>query len=67
MFLHKSSDDMEAVKLALEKGVGVCPGSMFYHGCENTGYVRIHCGVSDEKTKKICENLDYLREDMQKL
>lgn len=67
MFLHKSKDDMEAVKLALEKGVGVCPGSMFFHGCENTGYVRIHCGVSDEKTKKICENLDYLRDDMQKL
>jgi aspartate/methionine/tyrosine aminotransferase len=60
MFLHKSENDMAAVKLALEKGVGVCPGSMFFNGTENTGYVRIHCGVSDEKTKKIVDNLDYL-------
>jgi len=57
MFLHQSENDIAAVKLGLEKGVGVCPGSMFFNELENTGYVRIHCGVSEEKTKKIIQNI----------
>jgi len=58
MFLHQSENDMEAVKLGLEKGVGVCPGSMFFNGLENTKYVRIHCGISSAKTQKIINNLN---------
>jgi len=59
MFLHSSDTDMLAVKKGLEKGVGVCPGSMFYENIEGKSnkYVRIHCGVSEEKTKLIIENL----------
>jgi len=58
MFLHKDENDMEAVKKALAQGVGVCPGSMFFgNNLQNTGYVRIHCGVSEEKTNRILENL----------
>jgi len=58
MLLHKSENDMEAVKLALSKGVGVCPGSMFFaNNPVNTGYIRIHCGVSTEKTQRILANL----------
>jgi aspartate/methionine/tyrosine aminotransferase len=58
MFIHKSENDMEAVKLGLSKGVGVCPGSMFFaNSPANTGYTRIHCGVSAEKAQRILENL----------
>jgi len=57
MFLH-NSDDMSAVKMALSRGVGVCPGSMFFEGNpDNSGYIRIHCGVSTEKTDAILQNL----------
>lgn len=58
MFAHKNPSDMEEVKLALAKGVGVCPGSMFFAGSPvHTGYIRIHCGVSAEKAQAILANL----------
>ena len=58
MFTHNEETDMEAVKKALEKGVGVCPGSMFFSNFpEKTGFVRIHCGVSNEKANLILSSL----------
>lgn len=58
MFEHNDVNDMEAVKKALSRNVGVCPGSMFFANFpENTGFVRIHCGVSPEKAEKIIANL----------
>jgi len=43
---------------ALNMGVGICPGSIFWPpGTENTGYVRIHCGVSHEKALQVRDNL----------
>ena len=56
---HQEKTDMEAVKKALEKGVGVCPGSMFFGGFpEWTGFVRIHCGVSQEKAQLILDRIN---------
>jgi len=57
MFKHKDTDDMQAVANCLKKNAGVCPGSMFYNKKENTGYVRIHCGISREKAARIVKNL----------
>ena len=57
-FFHNSKTDLAAVLLGLEKGVGIAPGSMFFHGNpENSKIVRIHLGISTEKAKKIAENL----------
>merc|ERR1711974_378913 len=45
MLCHDEESDMDAVKLALSKNVGVCPGSMFFADFPvHTGFVRIHCG-----------------------
>jgi len=39
-------------------GVGVAAGSMFFIGSpENTGYIRIHVGLSADKVKQIAETL----------
>lgn len=58
MFTHNEESDFIAVAKALEKGVGVCPGSMFFANFPpSTGFVRIHCGVTPEKTKTIIGNL----------
>jgi aspartate/methionine/tyrosine aminotransferase len=58
MFRHKEASDMEAVIKALQKGVGICPGNMFFKNYpENTGLVRIHCGVSEAKADDITKRL----------
>jgi len=42
----------------LKMGVGVAAGSMFFIGSpENTGYIRIHVGLSADKVKQIAETL----------
>ena len=58
MLKHGQKTDMDAVKRALGKNVGVCPGSMFFSDFPaHTGYVRIHCGVSKEKAQEIVSSL----------
>jgi len=58
MFYHNAKSDKEAVVQGLRKGVGVAPGRIFYPGLpENTGYVRIHVGISHEKAKMIAKLL----------
>lgn len=58
LFRHGKSSDMEAVQDALEKGVGVTPCNIFYPGTpKNTGLIRIHCGISEEKAKLIAQLL----------
>eukprot|EP01064_Diplonema_japonicum_P031451 TRINITY_DN5628_c0_g2_i1.p1 TRINITY_DN5628_c0_g2~~TRINITY_DN5628_c0_g2_i1.p1 ORF type:complete len:404 (+),score=65.78 TRINITY_DN5628_c0_g2_i1:45-1214(+) len=60
-FVHTFSSDLEATTAALAAGVGICPGSMFTQEgitpTANTNTVRIHCGISREKAKKIAEKL----------
>jgi len=58
MFKHHSSSDVVAMQEALKLGVGVAAGSMFFIGSpENTGYIRIHVGLTHEKAVKIAETL----------
>lgn len=58
LFLHKKDSDRTAVMEALEVGVGVAPGNIFWpYLPKNTKYVRIHCGISLDKTKKILEKI----------
>ncbi|KAL0477188.1 aspartate aminotransferase [Acrasis kona] len=59
LFLHKQDSDLGAVQSALELGVGVCHMSMFVeHTPENTGMVRIHCGITHEKALQIKDILE---------
>jgi len=59
MFKHNVGSDREAVAAGLQHGVGVAPGRIFYPGLpKNTGYVRIHCGISAEKARFIVETLE---------
>jgi len=59
MFRHKSKTDKDAVLLGLKQGVGVAPGNIFFPGMpENTGYVRIHCGISSAKAHTIVKLLE---------
>ena len=57
-FHHNGTSDMEEVLSALDAGVGVAPGIIFY-GTEsnNTGFIRIHCGLSAEKVDKLVASL----------
>jgi aspartate/methionine/tyrosine aminotransferase len=58
-FYHTEETDRDAVIRALRKGVGICPGTMFLGTNKiNSGFVRIHCGVSREKVDKIISNLE---------
>jgi len=58
-FYHQEETDREAVIKALRKGVGICPGTMFLGlNKTNSGFVRIHCGVSKEKVEQILKNLN---------
>jgi len=58
MFYHKATSDKEAVVAALKAGVGVAPGKMFYPSQPvNTGYIRIHVGISRAKAELIVKNL----------
>ena len=55
---HNCASDSDAVVLALESGVGICPGSMFWGGTpKNTGYVRIQCGISAAKAELVANQL----------
>lgn len=57
-FTHSEPTDLDAVLKGIEAGVGVAPGTIFYgNGRTNTGFIRIHCGVSKEKAAKIAEIL----------
>jgi len=59
MFYHKVSSDRDAIVAGLEHGVGVAPGKIFYPGLpHNTGYVRIHVGISHEKAQQIAKVLE---------
>jgi len=58
MFKHQEASDLEALQKGLKAGVGVAPGSMFYvANPANSGYIRIHVGISHEKATKIAETL----------
>jgi len=58
VFWHNGDDDLEQVKAALAKGVGVCPGTMFTReGTTNSRFVRIHCGISAAKADDIARKL----------
>jgi aminotransferase len=58
MFKHTEGTDIESLQRGLRAGVGVAPGSMFYvDNRANSGYIRIHVGISHEKAKKIAETL----------
>lgn len=59
MFKHKSKSDKEAIALGLQYGVGVAPGNIFFPKMpENTGYTRIHCGITAEKAKEIVKMIE---------
>jgi len=69
MFKHNLATDMEAIMAALGNGlgVGVAPGKMFYGGSPAlTGYVRIHCGVSEERADEIVARLNRMAEEKKK-
>jgi len=59
LFYHHANSDKEAIVKGLAHGIGVAPGKIFWpHTPENTGYVRIHCGISEEKAHQIVEALE---------
>ena len=58
-FKHTSPTDMDAVLAAVDAGVGVAPGVIFFRpgGNPNTGMIRIHCGISHDKAQRIAQKL----------
>jgi aspartate/methionine/tyrosine aminotransferase len=57
-FKHSESTDLDAVLKGIEAGIGVAPGTIFYGGpITNSGFIRIHCGVSKTKAAAIAESL----------
>jgi len=59
MFKHHAKSDKEAIVKGLSHGVGVAPGKIFWPNTpDNTGYIRIHCGISAEKAKEIVKVLE---------
>lgn len=61
MFRHTDDSDLKACERALQAGVGVCPGNVFFGDVTqpptNTGWVRIHCGISKEKAQAAADAL----------
>lgn len=58
MFRHNEASDLDAVLLALKRGVGIAGGSMFFKGRpDNSGLIRIHVGLSEERVANICKVL----------
>ena len=58
MFRHNEQSDMDAIIKAIQKGVGLAPGTMFFEGSpKNSGFIRIHVGLSEDRVKKICDGL----------
>lgn len=57
-FKHQETSDLDAVLKGIENGIGVAPGTIFYGASgPNTGFIRIHCGVSKTKGLAIAEQL----------
>jgi aspartate/methionine/tyrosine aminotransferase len=57
-FKHSEATDLDAVLKGIEAGFGVAPGTIFYGGpVTNTGFIRIHCGVSKTKASAIADIL----------
>lgn len=57
-FKHSDATDLDAVLKGIEAGIGVAPGTIFYGGSSaNSGFIRIHCGVSKAKAAAIAEIL----------
>eukprot|EP01012_Entosiphon_sulcatum_P039538 TRINITY_DN5218_c0_g1_i1.p1 TRINITY_DN5218_c0_g1~~TRINITY_DN5218_c0_g1_i1.p1 ORF type:complete len:290 (-),score=39.44 TRINITY_DN5218_c0_g1_i1:6-875(-) len=66
LFRHPHATDSDACVQALEAGVGVCPGTIFWKGNPaHTGYTRIHCGVSAEKAQQVVANLQRFKQRTQ--
>lgn len=57
MFKHSDESDIKACERALQAGVGICPGSAFFAPKDNTGFVRIHCGVTRERAQEVADIL----------
>eukprot|EP01090_Pellita_catalonica_P020439 TRINITY_DN7308_c0_g1_i1.p1 TRINITY_DN7308_c0_g1~~TRINITY_DN7308_c0_g1_i1.p1 ORF type:complete len:386 (+),score=67.16 TRINITY_DN7308_c0_g1_i1:159-1160(+) len=58
MFKHNGTSDIAALRKGLQYGVGVAPASMFFGGNpENTGFIRIHVGMSPENAAEIAQIL----------
>jgi aminotransferase len=58
MFKHNHETDMDGVLVALERGVGVVPCSIFWPNLPaKTGYIRIHCGVISSKADLIVQKM----------
>ena len=58
MFRHSEKTDLEAVMVALKRGVGVAAGSMFFEGFpECSGFIRIHVGLEEHRVDKCVQIL----------
>jgi DNA-binding transcriptional MocR family regulator len=56
MFRHHEASDLAAVLAALKAGVGVAGGGMFFEGSPaNTGFIRIHVGLSEERVDALLQ------------
>jgi len=58
MFRHNSANDRDAIALGLKAGIGVAPGNIFWPPTKNTGYIRIHCGMSETNAIEIVKSID---------
>ena len=57
-FSHNEESDLDAVFKALDAGVGIAPGNIFFPGTpKKSGFLRIHTGISLEKAQKISDIL----------
>eukprot|EP01087_Luapelamoeba_hula_P013666 TRINITY_DN390_c0_g1_i1.p1 TRINITY_DN390_c0_g1~~TRINITY_DN390_c0_g1_i1.p1 ORF type:complete len:390 (+),score=64.40 TRINITY_DN390_c0_g1_i1:118-1287(+) len=67
MFKHGLESDFQALQEGLKVGVGVAPGAMFYAGDKaNTGYIRIHVGISEQKARAIAQTMRQKHADRKK-
>jgi len=61
MLRHQDETDIKACERALQAGVGISPGNVFYGDVASppacSGWVRIHCGVAKEKAQAIVAKL----------
>lgn len=58
MFRHHETSDLAAVLVALKAGVGVAAGTMFFENSPaNTGFIRIHVGLSEERVDALLQVL----------
>jgi aspartate/methionine/tyrosine aminotransferase len=63
MLRHSEETDITACERALQAGVGICPGNVFFGDATSpprkTGLLRIHCGVAQSKAQAIAEKLSH--------